>query len=116
MQRYKKIKIAGRTVSLHRYVWEQAHGPIPDGHIIHHRNGDRYDNRLENLECLTHREHSSHHNNKHPRTKACRVCGETFTPAPTKRKRAQTCGRECFRALMRAMAKEREQRKREARA
>lgn len=51
-----------RRVYQHRWVWEAANGPIPEGHVIHHRNGDKADNRLENLECVTKREHSSGHN------------------------------------------------------
>lgn len=40
----------------HRYVWTQAHGEIPKGMCIHHINGKRYDNRLENLRMVTNRE------------------------------------------------------------
>ena len=36
-----------------RYVWEQAHGPIPPNHIVRARNGDSHDTRIENLELLT---------------------------------------------------------------
>ena len=35
----------------HRRIWETVHGPIPEGYEVLHINGDRYDNRIENLEC-----------------------------------------------------------------
>lgn len=36
-----------------RYVWEQANGPIPPGYVIWHKNFNRLDDRLENLEMIT---------------------------------------------------------------
>jgi hypothetical protein len=42
----------GRYVLEHVLVWERNNGPIPDGCEIHHKNRDRMDNDLENLECL----------------------------------------------------------------
>lgn len=45
----------------HRRVWIEANGPIPHGYVIHHRNGDKLDNRLENLQMMTRREHRLHH-------------------------------------------------------
>lgn len=39
-----------KKILQHRLVWEQAHGPLPSGATVHHRNGDKLDNRLENLE------------------------------------------------------------------
>lgn len=64
--------------------------------FVHHRNHNKRDNRIENLELMTPAEHAGHHNNKHPRSKPCAVCGTEFTPHPTKRLRAVTCSRECF--------------------
>jgi HNH endonuclease/NUMOD3 motif len=52
---------ARHKVYVHRLIWEEAYGPIPDGYVVHHINGDRLDNRLENLECLSNAEHTSHH-------------------------------------------------------
>ncbi|MGZ5444595.1 MAG: HNH endonuclease signature motif containing protein [Thermoanaerobaculia bacterium] len=40
----------------HVRVWEAANGPLPPGHAIAFRNGDRTDIRLDNLECITRRE------------------------------------------------------------
>jgi hypothetical protein len=37
----------------HRYIWTQANGAIPKGMQIHHINGKRNDNRLENLQLVT---------------------------------------------------------------
>lgn len=40
----------------HFLVWERAHGPVPAGHALAFKNGNRLDVRLENLECITRRE------------------------------------------------------------
>lgn len=45
----------------HRHVWEQANGPIPAGHHVHHINHDRADNRLANLELRDGFDHLSEH-------------------------------------------------------
>lgn len=52
---------------MHRYVWEKEHGAIPFGWDIHHKNEQKTDNRIENLECLPKSEHTrlySPHNNQ----------------------------------------------------
>jgi len=97
----------GKNGQAHRRVFEEAYGPIPDGCVIHHRNEDTTDNRLSNLELMTYRQHAVHHNEKHPRTKECVICGEEFTPHPTKRARAQTCSAACSRELQSRRAYER---------
>ena len=37
---------------MHRWIWEQIYGAIPDGWEIDHINGVRTDNRIENLRCV----------------------------------------------------------------
>jgi len=39
-------------------VWEKANGRLPEGWIIHHLNGVRDDNRLENLAAMPRKHHS----------------------------------------------------------
>lgn len=50
-----------RYVGEHVLVWEAEHGPIPVGSQVHHINGVRDDNRLENLVCLTRQQHKTLH-------------------------------------------------------
>jgi len=36
----------------HRKIWEENFGSILKGYVIHHKDGDRQNNAIENLECL----------------------------------------------------------------
>ena len=46
---------------LHRAVWEFYNGPIPEGYQIHHKDHDVDNNDISNLECVSRKEHLSHH-------------------------------------------------------
>lgn len=46
---------------MHRYVWEYNNGAIPEGHHIHHIDGDKVNNDISNLQLLSASEHVSMH-------------------------------------------------------
>ena len=52
-----------KRIAIHRAVWEAFNGPIPGRLEVNHKNLDRADNRLENLELLTHQENVQHAHN-----------------------------------------------------
>ena len=63
--RYKNIK---RHTRIHRLVYESFIGEIPKGkaYHIHHLNGDKQDNRVENLSFNTAKEHNLIHSKENP--------------------------------------------------
>jgi hypothetical protein len=71
---------------VHRIVWEAFNGPIPDRLEVNHINLNRNDNRLENLELLTHQENVKHAfdiyrqdpNSRQPKGKAGSYRGKYF--------------------------------------
>lgn len=61
--KYKRTKEGYylRTERLHRRIWEDHFGQIPEKHHIHHKNGVKDDNRIENLECISEKDHPHQH-------------------------------------------------------
>jgi len=48
------------TVRVHRLVAEAFIGPVPVGYEVNHKDGDKNNNRADNLEYITHIENMSH--------------------------------------------------------
>ena len=100
---------------MHRAVWAAANGPIPPGVHIHHIDGDKANNRLDNLQPLDGPEHMRLHKseptgaaaedseqrsrrrqqewaNRKPRKLSCAECGTQFESTGV---RARFCSRSC---------------------
>lgn len=98
---YKSKKVNGRRMDEHRFLMEQAIGrKLGRFEFVHHINGDKRDNRMENLVVVSPKQHALEHGQwKHPRVKVCVVCGKEFEPHPTKRARIKCCSVSCGRSL-----------------
>lgn len=76
---YRRAGFAGRQRMIHGVVWERQNGPIPAGYCIHHRDGDKQNNAIDNLECLTPTAHKRLHGGCQMRGgvwfKPCSLCG-----------------------------------------
>ncbi len=59
--RYKRKQVGEKNLQEHRFIWEQHFGKIPEGKIVHHINGNKLDNKIANLQCITFDEHNKIH-------------------------------------------------------
>jgi ribonucleoside-diphosphate reductase alpha chain len=56
---YSGVKLTTEDNRAYRMVAEATYGEIPEGHDVHHIDGDTYNNSYENLEIICHGEHAS---------------------------------------------------------
>ncbi len=93
-----------RGITWHRYIYEHKYGRLPSTTHIHHINGNRSDNRLENLEAKTEAEHCRDHQPPAPtHNYICPWCGNKFERTDRdirhnqiqQKKAGPFCGRSC---------------------
>lgn len=59
---YPGKRYRGRYCYEHHLVWWQATGKVvATGEVVHHKNNNKHDNRIENLEVMSPSEHAVHH-------------------------------------------------------
>jgi hypothetical protein len=65
---YIRVRINGAEFRAHRVIWEMHNGPIPEGTLIDHIDGNKCNNRLSNLRLATRRQ-----NNVNSKVKSNRI-------------------------------------------
>ena len=58
---YEMINDNGYIKPLHRFVYESEYGEIPIGYEIHHKDGNKQNNNIENLVAIPKEEHEAIH-------------------------------------------------------
>lgn len=62
MSNYKAIKVNGKKMDEHRYIMEQHLGrQLSRNEVVHHKDGNKENNDIENLELMGLSEHSRQH-------------------------------------------------------
>lgn len=72
---------------LHVFVWRKAYGAVPTGCHVHHIDGDKSNNEIENLVCISKENHASHHGKLYAqsnREKMIKNLAEYAAPAAAK--------------------------------
>lgn len=76
---YIELSINGKHILEHRYVMEKSLGrTLTSKEVVHHKNGDTKDNRIENLEMLTRKAHNQIHLSRSLPKIACEFCNKIF--------------------------------------
>ena len=60
---YREIKVNNENKKEHRIIMEMHIGrKLLETEDVHHKNGDKLDNRISNLDIISHSDHTIHHN------------------------------------------------------
>ncbi|AUN22240.1 hypothetical protein RSJ22_12655 [Clostridium botulinum] len=81
---YYRTNKKGCIPALHHAVWEFHGNKIIKGYDIHHKDFDKDNNDIENLQQLSHEEHAKiHYEHNDVIHRRCKKCGNEFTTGNT---------------------------------
>lgn len=60
---YPAIFLNGQSQHIHRLQWMKYYGEIPDGCVVHHKDENKMNWDIENLELISRSEHLKRHKN-----------------------------------------------------
>lgn len=86
---------------IYRKIWEDHYGPIPvdrygRSYEIHHRSGIRSDNRIQNLQCVTIRQHFLIHKRQGDHRAAAAISRRMMVPPERQLKLNSKAGKEAW--------------------
>lgn len=84
---------------MHRDVWEFHFGEVPEGYVVHHKDEDKTNNDITNLELMGWSEHTVHHHKTGVSLEImiCKGCGKAIERRSSDIRRGQNkfCSRKC---------------------
>jgi endogenous inhibitor of DNA gyrase (YacG/DUF329 family) len=90
---YVMIRVGRHYVGEHRLIMEKQIGrKLTHGEVVHHINGNKQDNRLENLILMQNAAHTTQHLLEIPK-RPCAFCGKAFR---SRRGDARFCSQKCW--------------------
>lgn len=87
-------------ILIYRWLWVRAHGEIPPGYVVHHIDGDAYNNELTNLQIMSEADHVSLHadvrRDRHTTELICAECGQNFRVLRHTAGSRKFCSKACY--------------------
>lgn len=91
---YPAVFVGGQNRHIHRLQWVKYHGEIPDGYVVHHKDENKLNWDITNLELITRSEHLKRHKNivKRPGIKVVARKNEVVLTFDSIEQAAEFCG------------------------